>query len=160
MSDQTPVVEVLDVSKRYGGIQALSHVDLRVMAGEVHALVGANGAGKSTLKGVISALVVPDEGEVRVDGRPVAMRKPSDALDLGVHAVHQEIGLIPWMSIQDNLFLSRFPTTVPGWLSHRRLRKQARVELARVGLGHVSPQTRLGALSVGQQQLVEIARAI
>jgi ribose transport system ATP-binding protein len=160
MTDDVPVVDVRGVSKRYGGILALSDVDLQIRAGEVHALVGANGAGKSTLKNVIAASVVPDEGQVRVDGQSVTLRKPSDAIAQGIHAVHQELGLIPWMSIQDNLYLSRFPSAVPGVISHRRLRERARQDLALVGLEHVSPQTRVGSLSVGQQQLVEIARAI
>jgi ribose transport system ATP-binding protein len=160
MTDRVPVVDVRGVSKRYGGIQALSDVDLQIHAGEVHALVGANGAGKSTLKNVIAASVVPDEGELLVDGRPVTMGRPSDAIGHGIHAVHQELGLIPWMSIQDNLCLSRFPSAVPGVISHRRLRERARQDLALVGLEHVPPQTRVGSLSVGQQQLVEIARAI
>jgi ABC-type sugar transport system ATPase subunit len=159
MSDRGPVVEVAGISKRFGGIQALADVSLQLHAGEVHALVGANGAGKSTLKNVIAGGLVPDEGRILVDGEPVVMRKPADGLRLGIHAVHQELGLIPWMSVQDNLYLSRYPTKVPGIVSGRRLRRTARRDLTDFGLSHISPGTRVGSLSVGQQQLVEISRA-
>jgi ABC-type sugar transport system ATPase subunit len=159
MTDRVPVVEVSGISKRFGGIQALSDVSLQFHAGEVHALVGANGAGKSTLKNVIAGGLVPDEGRIVVDGEPATMRKPADALRLGIQAVHQELGLIPWMSVQDNLYLSRYPTTVPGIVSGRQLRGRARRDLASFGLPHIAPGTRVGSLSVGQQQLVEISRA-
>jgi ABC-type sugar transport system ATPase subunit len=153
-----PVVEVVGVSKRFGGIQALSGVDLRLHGGEVHALVGANGAGKSTLKNVIAGVIVPDEGWVVVDGQEANMRRPLDALRLRIHAVHQELGLIPWMSVEDNLYLARYPSRPPGVIRRRAMRARALKDLADVGL-HVSPKDKIATLSVAQQQLVEIARA-
>jgi ABC-type sugar transport system ATPase subunit len=154
-----PVVEVVDVSKRFGGIQALSGVHLRLHGGEVHALVGANGAGKSTLKNVIAGAVVPDGGQVLVDGREAGMRRPLDALRLGIHAVHQELGLIPWMSVEDNLYLARYPSRLlPGLIHRRAMRARALEDLAGLGL-RVPPKAKVATLSVAQQQLVEIARA-
>jgi ABC-type sugar transport system ATPase subunit len=154
----TPLISVEGVSKRFGGIQALSDVHLELRAGEVHALVGANGAGKSTLKNIIAGAIAPDEGQVRVDGQVQQLRRPLDALRLGIHAVHQELGLIPWMSVEDNLYLARYPTGVPGLLRRRTMRSQARRDLAAFEV-RVSPKAKVGTLSVGQQQLVEIARA-
>jgi ABC-type sugar transport system ATPase subunit len=157
--DKVPVLEVIGVSKRFGGIQALSGIDLVLHAGEVHALVGANGAGKSTLKNVIAGALVPDDGHVLVDGRPAEMRRPIDALRLGIHAVHQELGLIPWMSVKDNLYLGRYPTRLPGVINQAAVRRRALQDLEAFGLTQVSAHARVGSLSVGQQQLVEIARA-
>jgi rhamnose transport system ATP-binding protein len=159
MSDpSTPFISVEGVSKRFGGIQALADVYLELRAGEVHALVGANGAGKSTLKNVIAGAIAPDEGHIRVDGEVHQLRRPLDALRLGIHAVHQELGLIPWMSVEDNLYLARYPTRVPGFLRRRAMRSEARQNLAAFEV-RVSPKAKVGTLSVGQQQLVEIARA-
>jgi ABC-type sugar transport system ATPase subunit len=157
MTTTTPLVQVVDVSRSFGGIQALSKVSIDLMPGEVHALCGANGAGKSTLKNVISGAITPDEGTVLVSGQPVDLKTPLDAMRLGIHAVHQELGLIPWMTVEDNLFLGRYPDR-GGLIDRRAMRASAREALARAGV-QVSPRARLGSLSVGQQQLVEIARA-
>jgi ABC-type sugar transport system ATPase subunit len=154
----TPLISVEGVSKRFGGIQALSGVHLELRAGEVHALVGANGAGKSTLKNIIAGAIAPDEGHIRVDGVVHQLRRPLDALGLGIHAVHQELGLIPWMSVEDNLYLARYPTGMPGFLRRRAMRSNARRDLAALEV-RVSPKAKVSTLSVGHQQLVEIARA-
>ncbi len=156
---QTPLVEAVGVSRRFGGIQALTDVSVAFYPGEVHALVGANGAGKSTLKNVISGAILPDNGEVRVDGHSVALGLPRDARDLGIYAVHQEVGLIPWMSVEDNMFLARYPTHLPGAINRRVLRRQTEEALAGFGL-HLSTKAKIGTLSVAQQQLVEISRAV
>jgi rhamnose transport system ATP-binding protein len=149
---------VEDLRKRYGGVQALDGASLALAAGEVHALVGAHGAGKSTLKNVLAGIVTPDSGTFTIDGRPVTMRRAADALDLGIRAVHQEIGLIPWMSVQDNVHLGQFPTR-GGVLRGRRMRRETWEGLAELGLD-IDPRRPVRTLSVGQQQLVEIARAV
>ena len=159
MTSSEPFIEVRNVSRRFGGVQALADVSLTLLPGEVHALCGANGAGKSTLKNVIAGSVAPDAGELLVDGEHVTLRRPLDALDLGIHAVHQELGLIPWMSVEDNMYLGRYPHHPGGAVKRGELRERTVAALRRLGLT-MSPKTPVGALSVGQQQLVEIARAL
>jgi ABC-type sugar transport system ATPase subunit len=153
-----PIVSLRGTSKRYGGIAALSAIDIDFIGGEVHALCGANGAGKSTLKNIVSGLVRPDAGSILVDGELVQFTTPADALKLGVHAVHQELGLIPWMSVEDNLCLGAFPQRA-GLVARREQRERALAALDRLGIA-ASPAALVGDLSVGQQQLVEIARAV
>lgn len=154
------VVEVSNISKRFGGVQALSNVTVAFDGGQVHALVGANGAGKSTLKNVIAGIVSPDIGSVRVSEKVVALRGPLDSLKLGIRSVQQELGLIPWMSVEDNLWLGSYPASrVRATIDHRSVRKRTREILSEFGLDDVQPQTLVGDLSIATQQLIEIARA-
>jgi galactofuranose transport system ATP-binding protein len=105
----TARIEMLGVSKSFPGVRALDHVDFSVQAGEVHALMGENGAGKSTLIKIMTGAVGRDEGEIRIDGQPVAIGSPGEARALGVSAVYQEVNLIPTMSVTKNLTLGRQP---------------------------------------------------
>jgi rhamnose transport system ATP-binding protein len=158
MSDAA-FIEADGIHKHYGGVHALDGATLQLRAGEVHALVGANGAGKSTLKNVLSGIVTPDAGSLRIDGQPIALRRPADALAHGIRAVHQEIGLIPSMSVEDNVHLGQFPTRAAGLIRRRAMRGVAREALRNLGI-ELDPRRTVGALSVAQQQLVEIARAV
>src|SRR5271166_7164901 len=124
----TARIEMLGVSKSFPGVRALDRVDFRVQAGEVHALMGENGAGKSTLIKIMTGAVSRDEGEIRIDGRPVEIGSPGEARALGVGTVYQEVNLVPTMSVSKNVTLGREPRRF-GLISWReaRLRTQARL---------------------------------
>src|SRR5215213_274273 len=106
---EAPYLEVLDVAKHFGGVQALDHVSLGVRRGSVHALVGENGAGKSTLGKIVAGVLPPDAGEVRLDGKPVAFASPRDALEQRVAAIAQEPSVVPQLSVAENVLLGAEP---------------------------------------------------
>jgi ABC-type sugar transport system ATPase subunit len=158
-ADQPSVaLEVANVAKRYGSVQALHEVSLAIRAGEVHGICGHNGAGKSTLVRILSGLTRPDAGEVRIGGELVDLRHPKTAQAHGVALVDQELSLVPVLSVEDNIFLGSIAAPL------RRRTRQQRAEtlrlLARVGLEHVHPDAAVGGLSIGERQLVEIARLL
>jgi len=147
-----------NLSKRFGGVIALDGVSLAANRGEVLAVVGENGAGKSTLMKILAGVHRPDAGDIRLDGRPFQPSDVRDALSAGVVLIHQELNLAGPMSVAANLFLGREPARF-GWLNRRAMASGARELLRRVGLE--VPVTRTVAdLPIGQQQLVEIARAL
>ena len=152
----TPVLEVRDVTKRFGPTRALDGVSFALQAGRVHGLAGENGAGKSTLIKVLTGLYQPDAGQILLDGRPVSFAGPRDSQRLGVSAVYQEINLIPERSVAENLLLGREPRRL-GLLDRRRMIADAGTVLARYGLD-LDPSARLRSLGLGVQQMVSIAR--
>ncbi|MBQ0942834.1 sugar ABC transporter ATP-binding protein [Ideonella sp. 4Y16] len=155
-----PLLEMRGIAKRFNGVPALRGVDLRVARGEIHALVGENGAGKSTLMKVLCG-VYPHpsyEGEIRVEGRACRFAGIADSERLGIVIIHQELALVPTLSITENLFLGHEPAR-HGWVDAVAAHARARALLARVGLD-ADPDTQVGRLGVGQQQLVEIAKAL
>lgn len=122
---QTPVLEALGITKRYGtGVLANDHVDFVLRKGEVHALLGENGAGKSTLVKTIYGLVQPDEGTLRINGEPVHLRDSADAIAHGVGMVHQELMLIPYMSVAENVTLGQEVTKDVSVLTRKRRRSR------------------------------------
>lgn len=136
----------------------LRDVSFDVRWGEVHALVGENGAGKSTLMNIVSGVVRPDAGELFFENRPVHLHGPRDAQALGIGFVHQELALVPQMSIAENVFLGRYPSA-RGFVNRRAMHERARQVLAQ--LGHdMDPQRPVAELSLAERQLVEIARAV
>ncbi len=149
---------MLGVSKAFPGVRALDHVDFRVQAGEVHALMGENGAGKSTLIKIMTGAVSRDEGEIRIDGRPVEIGSPGEAHALGIGTVYQEVNLIPTMSVTKNLTLGRQPRRF-GLISWRTARSLARERLKRLKID-IDVERPLGSFSLAIQQLVAIARAL
>lgn len=160
VSDQAlPLLQLDSVSKRYGPTLALDSVSFDLRAGEVHALMGENGAGKSTLMKILSGTEIGDSGSIRIDGQAVDIRTPRDARALGIAIINQELNTVPTMSVAENLSLGEEPRTRVGTLDRRRLHDQARARLDRIG-AHISPDARLGDLSIGMQQMVEIARAV
>lgn len=152
------ILEARGITKRFAGVTAVDRLDLTIAAGEVHCLVGENGAGKSTMIKMISGQYVPDEGELRLFGKPVHFRGPLDARDAGISVIHQELQLIPQMSIAENIVLGRWPKRA-GSIDFDKARSIARSILPSIGL-NLSVDTKVEELSTGQQQLVEIARAL
>ena len=158
MPTPPPAVEVVDLRKAYGGIQALTGVDLAIAPGIVHAVVGENGAGKSTLMKILAGAVQPDGGEVRVGGSAVHFDSPADARRVGIGIVYQELSLFPERSILANLFPDDQPRRF-GLVDLAEMRRRATPVLARIGLD-VDPNTLVGELGIGERQLVELSRLL
>ncbi|GAA4856957.1 sugar ABC transporter ATP-binding protein [Saccharopolyspora cebuensis] len=153
------LVEMGGITKRYGGVLACDDVDLSVASGEVHALLGENGAGKSTLMKVLSGDVTDHSGTITVGGRPVSFAKPVDAQRAGIAMIHQELDLVPGLTVAENLYLGREPRTGYGVVDRRLMAARTRELLRRTGID-IDPQRPVGGLRVGEQQLVTIARAL
>ena len=153
-----PLVEARDISKRFGGVQALDRVAITITAGQVHGLVGENGAGKSTLAKVIGGVHRPDAGELLVDGEPVSFHAPRDALDAGIATIAQEIALVPARTVVDNVMLGIEPNSA-GVVRTGEVRKQFDELNARTGFG-LDPLAVVRTLRTAEQQKVEILRAI
>ncbi len=154
----TPLLEMKGIGKSFPGVKALEGVNLRVRAGQVHALLGENGAGKSTLIKILSGAYVKDEGQIFWEGQPVAVNSPQDAQALGISTIYQEFNLAPHLTIAENIFLGHLP--MKGLLvDWAYARKRARELLESLGVT-LSVDTLTGELSVAEQQLVEIAKAL
>jgi ribose transport system ATP-binding protein len=153
------LLECRGLSKRFPGTRALHQVDLDVAPGEVVALIGENGAGKSTLVKILCGIQPPDEGTMRFDGAPFTPERPADAIAAGIGMIHQEMSLLPGLSVAENVLIGRLPTTRYGAINRARMTHLTRGYLARVGL-RVDPATPVRRLSVAQQQQVEIAKAL
>ena len=148
------LLEMRGIQKRFGGVVALKEVDFALDAGEVHALVGENGAGKSTLMKVLSGALAPDAGSVRLEGAPLRARSVAEAQRAGIVMVYQELNLVPDLTVAENLALGRLPPLV----RPRALDASAQALLAQMGL-QIAPRRPVRSLSVGEQQLVAVARA-
>lgn len=154
------LLQMEGISKSFSGVRVLDKVQLSLRAGEVHALMGENGAGKSTLMKILSGIYSKDEGIIQIEGTEQVMSSPKEAQNLGVAIIHQELNMIPYLSVMENLFLGRelkFGRT--GIVNWSKMRTEARRYLTQLGL-EISPDTLAGELSVGQQQMVEIAKAL
>lgn len=147
------------VEKWFGATYALRGVTLSVSPGSVHALIGENGAGKSTLMKTLSGAYRADAGEMTFAGQPYSPKNPLHARSLGVCMIYQELALAPDLSVMENILLGIEPTRGP-LLRWPEMRSTARTALDEVGLSHLSPETQVGTLSIAEQQLVEIARAV
>ncbi|MDT0530833.1 sugar ABC transporter ATP-binding protein [Micromonospora sp. DSM 115977] len=158
MSDQV-IVAMSGITKRFGGVHALCGVDLTLRAGEVHALLGENGAGKSTLINILSGVVTDYDGEISIGGRPARFAGPAAAQAAGIATIHQELDLVPALSVAENLVLGREPRTRLRTLDRRAMTRAARDWLGPLG-AQIDPRRPVGSLRVGEQQLVEIAKAL
>lgn len=145
--------------KTFGGTTALDGVDLAVAPGEICGLVGQNGAGKSTLMGILSGALQPDAGSMTLDDRPYAPRSPSDARSAGVAMIYQELSLAPHLSVAENIALGVEPTRF-GLIRRSDMRSMATRALTELAHPDIDPDRPVGELSVAEQQLVEIARAL
>jgi simple sugar transport system ATP-binding protein len=150
-------VRASGIVKRFPGVLANDHVDFDLRAGEVHALLGENGAGKSTLMNVLAGMYSPDEGEIRLDGQPVAFRSPRDAIAAGIGMVHQHFALVPSQTVTENVILGLERPRLR--LDLARFDEEVRQIALSVGL-HVDPRARIWQLSVGEQQRVEILKLL
>jgi ABC-type sugar transport system ATPase subunit len=159
MSGDAPRLTVRRITKRFPGVTALSDVSLDVAAGEVHAIVGENGAGKSTLMKILSGAITEYDGEIVLRGRPVRFAGPRDAEHAGVSIMYQELNLVEGLSAAANIFLGREKRTRLGLLDDRAMEREAAGYFNSLG-APVHPATRVGDLRVGDQQLVEIAKAL
>lgn len=165
MTDETntqvePLLEVLNITKRFPGVLALDNVSLKFMPGEVHAVVGENGAGKSTLMKIMAGAYIPDAGEIFLAGQKVTFAHPQEAHEKGVSIIYQEFNLLPERTVAHNIFLGREPSKF-GVVDVRQMNKQAEAVLKEIGVEKmISPTALASSLSVAEQQLVEIAKAI
>jgi len=153
------IVELREISKSFGGVQALENVTFRCNTGEVHTLVGQNGAGKSTLMKILAGVYLPDRGQVLLEGTPVHFTSPYEAQRLGVSIIYQEFNLIPDLNVAANVFLGREPRHPFGILKSKELIEKAQDVLHRLGVD-INPRIMVSSLSVAQQQMVEIAKAL
>jgi ABC-type uncharacterized transport system ATPase subunit len=158
LMDETPLLELTGITKRFPCVVANDDVHFELAKREVHALLGENGAGKSTLMNILYGLYHPDEGEIRMNGKPVRIHSPREAIDLGIGMVHQHFMLIPVMTVAENIVLASEPTTGPFIDLDTAKAKVADIS-QRFGLA-VNPGARIESISVGQQQRVEILKAL
>ncbi|MGC8827329.1 MAG: ABC transporter ATP-binding protein, partial [Anaerolineae bacterium] len=155
----TALVEMRGITKRFPGVLANDHVDFVLEAGEIHALLGENGAGKTTLMNILYGLYQPDEGEIYVKGRPAAIHSPHDAIQLGIGMVHQHFQLVPTFTVAENIVLG-LPSCREPFLESRRRVHQQIAEVSRAYGLAVDPSCPVWQLSVGEQQRVEILKAL
>ncbi len=155
---RSTLLSMQGVCKRFDNVTALAGVALDVRRGEVHAICGENGAGKSTLMKILSGVYTPDEGEIRIDGEPVRIQGLQHARALGIVMIHQELNLVPHLTVAENIWLGREPRR--GWfVDQARQREGARAYLQRLGVD-IDPDAEVSTLSIAQQQMVEIAKAL
>jgi len=158
MVTRNPVLVLKDICKEFPGVKALNNVSLELYPGEVHALLGENGAGKSTLMKIISGIIEPDSGEMYLDGRKVQFKSPKEAMEAGIALVHQELSLVPSLSVGENIFLGRWPQGRWG-VNWSYVYREAR-ELMRKFDIDVDPRVPVRNLGVAEQQIVEILKAV
>ncbi|WP_312141987.1 sugar ABC transporter ATP-binding protein [Pantoea septica] len=154
----TPILQMRDITRRFGQFYALKGVDLTVYAGEIHALMGENGAGKSTLMKILAGAYSATSGEILIDGRPCAIRGPKEALAAGITLIYQEINLAPNLTVAENIFLGS-EITRGGLIRRRQMAEEAQQVIDRLG-ARFSATDRVSRLSIAEQQQVEIARAL
>ena len=153
------VLEMREIDKIFPGVHALKKVNFELRKGEVHALLGENGAGKSTLINVLGGVYPIDGGQILIDGQPVVIRQIKDAQQLGIAIIHQELVLVPHMTVAENIFMGREPRTKLGTVDKKKMFRDAQEAIDAVGLC-CSATDLVCKLSVAQQQLVEIAKAL
>ena len=152
-------LELQGITKRFGSLVANDHIDLSIVPGTIHALLGENGAGKTTLMNILYGLTQPDEGTILADGKPLTIHSPKDAIAAGIGMVHQHFMLVPVFTVAENVTLGDEETRALGLLDRRRMRRKVRDLSQRYGL-RVDPDALTGDLPVGVQQRVEILKAL
>jgi len=160
-ASEPPALELRNVTKAFPGVVALDNVSFDVKPGEVHALLGENGAGKSTLIKIVSGVYRPDQGEIHVNGQPVNLANPGEAQHLGIATIYQEFSLYPELTVAENIFTGHMPRTFFGTaLDWGKAKREARTLLDSLEATDLDATTRVGTLSVGNRQRVEIAKAL
>ncbi len=154
------LLELKNISKTFPGVKALQNVNLDLEAGEVLGLCGENGAGKSTLMKILTGIYTADPGgEIWLDGKKVRVRDVNHARELGLSIIHQELNMVPDLTVAQNLYIGRDGSHKAGWISDHKLNRQAQELFDRLGMD-IDPRVKIGSLSVARQQMVEIARAL
>ncbi len=148
-----------NITKKFSGIAALSNVSLELFPGKVNAIIGENGAGKSTLMKIFSGVHTQYEGEIIFNGKKVKFHNTKEAEEAGIAIIHQELNLVPYLSVAENIFLGREITNWLDMVDKKQMNEQTKQLLARLNLT-VDPNTKIAELKVGQQQLIEIAKAL
>ena len=159
----TPLVEMVDIEKRFGSVIALAGVSVAIRAGECHCLLGDNGAGKSTFIKTLSGVHRPTSGEIRFEGVPLGFANARAAIDAGISTVYQDLAMIPLMSVTRNFWMGREPQRRVGpfkWFDSERANRVTMEEMARMGINLRAPDQAVGTLSGGERQTVAIARAV
>jgi ribose transport system ATP-binding protein len=154
-----PVLELIDVSKRYGGVRALERARFACAPGRIHALLGENGAGKSTLIKIMAGVVQPDEGRIVLQGQERRFAHPQDAVNAGIACIFQELSLMPDLSVADNICITNPPRRF-GLIDQAAQQRIATAALARAGAEGIHPLAPVGSLSLSRRQMVEIAKAL
>lgn len=154
-----PLLEVQNITKKFSGVTALNHVNLKLGRGKVTALIGENGAGKSTLLKIMSGIYTDYEGTINFKDQVVQFSNPRNAQDLGISIIHQELNLIPYLTVAQNVFLGRELINAFGFLDEFKMNQKTKALLDRLNL-KVEPSALVSSLKVGQQQIVEIAKAL
>lgn len=155
---KSPILSLRGIRKSFGPTEVLHGIDMDVYAGEIIALLGENGAGKSTISNVISGTILPSSGEMVWQGKSYAPANPSAAIDAGIGMIHQELLLLPELSIAENIFVGRYPMK-GGLINRKQMEERAQMGLERLGL-NISPRRIVKGLSTANQQLIEIAKAL
>lgn len=153
------IIEVKNLTKQFPGVTALDNVDLDIHQGEVHILVGENGAGKSSLIKILCGIYQADEGEIHYRGESYAPKQTQDAIQAGIRVVYQELNLLSYLSVAENIFFENLPSKM-GLVDQHKLKRETQKMLDEVGLSKISPRTPIYQLGIAQMQLVEIARAL
>lgn len=153
-------LQMSHITKRFPGVLALSNVDFALRKGEVHALLGENGAGKSTLMKILSGVYQPDEGDIIFEGQSVSFANPLSAQSAGITIIHQEFNLFPELTVEENIFIGREFCKNNRWRLDEKQQRQAAIDILQKLNLNISPETLVADLTVAQQQMVEIAKAI
>ncbi|MGA0565499.1 sugar ABC transporter ATP-binding protein [Ancylobacter sp. VNQ12] len=159
VAEPVRTLELVAASKSFGGVPAIEGVDLKLEEQTVHVLVGENGAGKSTIVKVLSGIHQLSEGQINLNGRPVTFNAPRDAIRRGIVTIHQELMLVPDLTVAENIFLGKEPLTAARFVDKKTMRRKAQEVLAHLKQDF-SPDARVRGLGIAQQQMVEIARAL
>ena len=154
------IIELKNISKRFLGLQALDGVDFDLREGEIHALVGENGAGKSTLMRILAGIYSDYEGEYHLRGESVHLHTPGEALNRGIGMIHQELSVMPDLSVAENLYLGRQMVNRWGLVDWKRMKSSAKGELAKLGFDDIDVEQPLGNYPLGTQQVVEVLRVM
>jgi len=154
-----PLLEIRGILKAFPGVVALDKVSFQLKAGTVHALMGENGAGKSTLMKIISGIYIPDQGDIFLHGEKITLKSPIDALNRGIAMIHQELNLMPHMTVAENVWITREPQNRFGFVDHKELNRKTAELFAQLSID-IAPDVEIQTLSVASRQMVEIAKAV
>ena len=153
------ILSLQDISISFGGVEVLHNVSFNVRKGEVLSLIGENGAGKSTLMKIISGVYIPDTGKIIKSGKEIKLHNPLDAFAEHIGIVHQELSIAGNLTVAENMMVGREPVNKLGFIKDKELLETARKELKDLGID-VDPAVKAGTLSVGMQQVIEIAKVL